>query len=371
MRRPRNWLITVGKMAMFKKLDAWINRARELCIKFFNFSNRFRPTFYWIKSTWFWVLTWLVVVFLVGGWLAIENWIWLIGEESGGAILRNLALTVLAVIGLPLALWRSRVAERQANTAEHGLLNERYQKGAEMLGSTVLTVRLGGIYALSRLASECPEKYHIQVMQLLCAFVRNPTSKDNEDVHAAMEAIGNRNQMQIAVEQQAKYRADLRNADLKNQTLYGMNLSRVSFAGADLSGAYLGKAVLSDADFFGAKLVKANLSGANLMEATLLGTNLSYVENAHLADFSGAFMMNANLAGANLAGAIFDHKTYFNGANLAGAIFHKDGILAEGLTQRHIAFAIAEPEDNPPTIDGLIDAETGEEIRWSKRPKVV
>ena len=227
------------------------------------------------------------------------------------------------------------------------------------------------IYALSRLASEDPKRCHIQVMQLLCAFVRNPTSKGSEDVHAAMEAIGNRSQMQIAVERQAKYRADLRKADLKNQTLYGMNLSRISFAGADLSGAYLGKAVLSDADFFGAKLVKANLSGANLKEATLLETNLSEIENAHLADFSGTFMMNANLVGANLAGAIFDHKTDLTGVNLAGAIFYKDGILAEGLTQRHIAFAMAKPEDNPPTIDGLIDAETGKHILWSKRPKIV
>ena len=355
---------------MFRKLGAWINRARERSKKFFNSLDRFHFTFSWIKSAWFWVLAWIVVVLSIGSWFAMENWDWLIGNESGGAIIRNLALTALAVIGLPLVLWRSRVAERQANTAEHGLLNERYQKGAEMLGSTVLTVRLGGIYALSRLASEDPERYHIQVMQLLCAFIRNPVSKGGEDVHAAMEAIGSRNQTQIAVEQQANYRANLRQADLRNQILYGMNLSEISFVGANLSGAYLNKADLSNSSFLFANLTKVELSGANLRGAALLDANLSFVENAHSADFSDANLTNANLASANLAGAIFDYKTYLNGANLAGAIFYKDGILAEGLTQKHIAFAIADPEDNPPTIDGLIDAETGEEIRWSKRPKV-
>ena len=46
-----------------------------------------------------------------------------------------------------------------------------------MLGSEVLSVRLGGIYDLERLAAEHPEQYHLhlQVMELFCAFARNPT----------------------------------------------------------------------------------------------------------------------------------------------------------------------------------------------------
>ena len=82
------------------------------------------------------------------------------------------------------AVWRSVVTERQADTtqrqfeiAQRGLLNERYQKGAEMLGSMVLSVRIGGIYALAGLAREHPEDYHTKIMRLLCAFVRNPTGE--------------------------------------------------------------------------------------------------------------------------------------------------------------------------------------------------
>ena len=43
-----------------------------------------------------------------------------------------------------------------------------------MLGNDVLSVRLGGIYALLRLAEDNPEQYHVQIMDLLCGSVRHP-----------------------------------------------------------------------------------------------------------------------------------------------------------------------------------------------------
>ena len=105
--------------------------------------------------------------------ISIMYWDWL-SIESNGSTIRNIVLVAAAMIALPLAIWRSIVAERQAKTAQRGLLNERYQKGAEMLGSGILSVRLGGIYALARLAREHPGGYHTQIMNLLCSFVRNP-----------------------------------------------------------------------------------------------------------------------------------------------------------------------------------------------------
>ena len=101
--------------------------------------------------------------------------------------------TPLINYALPLAIWRGLVADRQASasqqqaseaqrqaeTAQGVLLNERYQTGAEMLGNETLSVRLGGIYALQRLAEEYPHQYHLQVMRLFCAFVRNPTADED------------------------------------------------------------------------------------------------------------------------------------------------------------------------------------------------
>ena len=79
-------------------------------------------------------------------------------------------------------------------------LTNSMSKGQRCLAATFLSVRLGGIYALRRLAEEHPGQYHIQSMELLCAFVRNP-KEDNgvhiqkglrEDVQAVIAVIGRR-----------------------------------------------------------------------------------------------------------------------------------------------------------------------------------
>ena len=137
-----------------------------------------------VRSTGFWITVWVVLVVAAVSVISVLYWDWLSIRESNGSTIRNIVLAAAAVIALPPAIWRSKVAERQAataqrqsETAERGLLNERYQKGAEMLGGDVLAVRLGGIYALARLAREHSGDYHLEIMDLLCAFVRNPTGE--------------------------------------------------------------------------------------------------------------------------------------------------------------------------------------------------
>ena len=136
---------------------------------------------------------WVAVVILVTCWrcwlaivLSWVFWDWLRDGESGSTTIRNIGLLIGAAIAMVLAVWRSRVAGRQAATAERGLLNDRFQKGAEMLGSDVLAVRIGGIYGLRHLAREHPQQYHVQVMRLFCSFVRNtsPSVNLNEDGRA-------------------------------------------------------------------------------------------------------------------------------------------------------------------------------------------
>ena len=164
----------------------------------------------------FWVTSSVLVVLAVTVWLSIEYWDWLRPKAD---TIRVIALVAGGVIAAMLALWRSLIAERQANAAQGqlkiaqlSLLNERYQKGAEMLGSGILAVRLGGIYALRRLAEEHPQEYHIQIMSLFCAFVRHPTNPEPHiesepplDIEAAMEAISLRDKSTIELENCAKF----------------------------------------------------------------------------------------------------------------------------------------------------------------------
>ncbi|MDE0127678.1 MAG: pentapeptide repeat-containing protein [Bryobacterales bacterium] len=172
----------------------------------------------------------IVVILIFWDWLAFEPF----GMESRSATLRNIVLAIAGPIAIVIATWRNVISNRS-------LLNERSQKGAEMLGSEVLSVRLGGIYALQRLARDVPEEYHVQIMRLLCAFVRYPTevesrtsdSKDiylgkrrcREDVQEAMRVIGGRSEANIVLEKQAGFYLNLNGADLVRADLTSLNLT--------------------------------------------------------------------------------------------------------------------------------------------------
>ena len=127
------------------------------------FWNKIKAVTLWCSkfagSPWFKIAAWITFVMTVTVKFSYDHWCWLSDGESGSTTVRNLGLMVAALIGLPIAIWRSLVAERQAETAQRRLLNERYQKSAEMLGSEVPSVRLGGIYDLTRLAREQPGDY--------------------------------------------------------------------------------------------------------------------------------------------------------------------------------------------------------------------
>ena len=242
-------------------------------------------------------------------------WDWLVmgptGRESGSTTLRNLGLLFGGFVAIGLGCWRSLVASRQANTSQRRLLNERYQKGAEMLGSETLSARLGGVYSLQSLAADAPKHYHVQVTRLFCAFVRETAkgshSDDNgghtdiqrqrniricinalmtpEDIQAAMMAIGGRTDVNIRLERKEKFQPDLSGAqlsgvDLSNANLSGVNLSYVVFAPPDLIPLNMSvretiKSPRTDADLSGADLRGSNLFEANLTDANLTGADLS------------------------------------------------------------------------------------------------
>ena len=225
------------------------------------------------------------IVVWTGG--VLTPWPWVLAHHEA---LRNLALVAAGVLALPVAFWRAWVAARQAATAQRSLRNERDQKAAEMLGSTLLSVRLGGIYALQTLAAEHPPHYHLGVMRQFCAFVRgpqNPTLTDasppagtaprpipkmpdsgarpdnharrgaaagdaasepvREDVRAVMDAIAARSDAGIKVEQQGKrFRLDLSGANLREwqfsraKPLRGRPLRGRPLRGQTLRGQTLG-----------------------------------------------------------------------------------------------------------------------------------
>ena len=334
-----------------------------------------------VKWDGFWWLVVMVGVLIISGCLSWRWWDDLRGkEDSLSTTIRNVGLVVAGIEALLLAAWRSTVAGRQAHTAQQDLLNERYQKGAEMMDSNALSVRLGGIYVLRRLAESRPEQYHIQVMELLCAFARNPTQniseshdaevpddpclnyepsstapKVREDIQAVVTAIGRRGKTGIALEKVTEhFLLDLRGVDLRQASLRDMDFSKSDLRGADLRGACLTKATLvgtdlADADLRGACLTQANLTEAvapranlrraKLHRAELTRTRLpsaclSYAElpgvTARCANLTGATLWMVDLSKADLSavdltqtnlGGVNLSDTGLRGANLSGANF--------------------------------------------------
>ena len=311
-------------------------------------------------------------------------------------------ILVGGVIALTVAFWRGYAADRQTQTAQQGLLNERYQKGAEMLGSDVPAVRLAGIYALGRLASDHPEQYYLQIMQLLCAFVRHPTCFDapdageddpvREDVRETVAWIGSHRNHTI--EKDSNYKPDLTDAYLRKASLEGADLSCARMADVDLQDAWLYQANLSETHLWNAKLGKAtlleaNLSAADLLQARLSRANLGkaclFDANLSGADLSGdaspsdsrtmlqyANLTKANLTGANLTRALC-YGTKFDNAkllmtNLSGADLRSDArTKVTGLTQEQVNHACWDHAQEPEFTD-TVDGNTGKAIVPPTRP---
>ena len=188
--------------------------------------------------------------------------------------------------------------------AEEGHLTERFTQAMGQLGDTEMAIRLGGIYALERIAKDS-EKDHGPIMAVLTAYVREKAPRQDEeppkaaarpatDIQAILTVIGRR---ETTGKNKSNDRLDLRQtqlvgANLYNADLVGAELYNANLAWAFLSEARLGWAILTGAILVGAELYNADLYNANLDGAILTGANL---DNADL--------YNANLDGANLDGA--------------------------------------------------------------------
>ncbi|MXZ46490.1 MAG: pentapeptide repeat-containing protein [Chloroflexi bacterium] len=343
--------------------------------------------------------------------------------EDRSAVIRNVGLVIGGMFALWVAVWRSRVADRQAkaaqreaDTGQQRLRGDRLQQGAAMLASELLPVRLAGIHALQRLAEDHPDEYHIQIMRLLCAFVRQPIADDvheasvgeedkppsaffnhrlREDVQAAIEAVSACHERHYIVASDAGFNLDLRGADLRSAKLERLNSvpgklgnlgnsplreqlgrrlwllatwptegERGAFLlGADLTESLLDNAQLDRSSLSNARLIEAQLTFASLRDADLTAAKLS-----------GANLALARLGGASLAGATLDGADLTNAsladADLSGATFFADGLFkvpAKGLTQAQLDQARADP-DKPPRLDRVVDAETGAPLVWRGKP---
>ena len=65
-------------------------------------------------------------------------------------------------------------ANAQADIAQQGHITERISRAVEQLGHNRVAVRIGGIYALKRIAEDSAERDHLAIMDVLTNFIRHP-----------------------------------------------------------------------------------------------------------------------------------------------------------------------------------------------------
>lgn len=264
----------------------------------------------------------------------------LLANDARSAVLQGFA-GLLVVVGVTATWW-------QVHVSRESQITERFTRAVNQLGSQNADVRIGGIYALERIAkNSAADRNAIQF--LLGAFVRNhaawpvgapdgpqhPTATvDNHlpwmrvrgaDIQAAMGVLARR---VPARDEQVIYlsRVDLRSLALRDARLTGAKFRYANLARAVLEGAQLDRADLTSADLRQAFLERACLTGANLSHAYLQGANLR-----------GADLRHADLRDANLSDAILD-GTVLTGTQANMSTIWPPGIDAE----RHRELGIIE-----------------------------
>jgi uncharacterized protein YjbI with pentapeptide repeats len=237
-------------------------------------------------------------------------------QAENGA--RTTLALILAAGGLLLGLgiaWRRFEISRETRT------HERFARAVDQLaseradGTPRTEARLGGIYALERLAVDSEREYW-PVMEVLTAYVRENAAwtraergtqpsalRLGADIQAILAVLGRRSPFPGKV---GRRLLDLRGTDLRGANLAGSRLEGLSLNGAHLEQADATRATMAhsnlrDANLAGASLTEVDLEGASLSRANLEGARLNGA-NLRGADLSGANLRSADLWEANLKG---------------------------------------------------------------------
>jgi hypothetical protein len=228
------------------------------------------------------------------------------------------------IVGLA-GFWANvRNTNKLAGLTEQGQLTDRYSKAIEQLGSDKLDVRVGGIYALERVARDSPRD-HLTVMEVLAAFIREHSLEQWTQAleGAALEGVA----LQVdATRPDVQAAATVIGRRTIRYDSQPINLSSAHLPRADLTGAKLADADLAGADLTGAKLPGAWLIGANFSGAILIGTNLSQ-----------AFLTGADFTRADLSHALWPESAKVprhwqrdnDTGRLKGSESNSDGLAAE------------------------------------------
>ena len=317
-------------------------------------------------------------------------------------------ITPIASLGVVVAaLLQVSSTNKQVVALQHQTMISHFAASTELLGSKEISVRIGAIQALGYLAEVQPELFHLRVMRLLCAFIREPVPmtpvprKLRADVQTALDMVIYRSKNGQRLEEQYRRRytdrrrggveplappiIDLSGSDLQWGKLYRAELNNAILDRADLSYASGNGAVFSEASFVGTVAHKATFITANFDSADMLGgdwsgsvlQNSSFMQTKMPSRLVEAHLERSNLS-QSVLGAVNLSDAWIEKADLSGAKFgiatrittdtrtgaRSSTKLFPIITQAALDTAIADAGSPPMLPVGMTDATTGHTLVW-------
>jgi hypothetical protein len=243
-------------------------------------------------------------------------------DEERGRIRTALLALLVGVVAVPGAIF----AGLTFRLSRQGQDIDRFTRAIGQLGAITIDVRLGGIYALERLASESAT-YRGPILDVLAGYIRE---------HAGLKGHGASNSGPLA-QQFGEFASDVLRHTLSSPTdptgdaavdvraavvvlarrdtteetePPRFDFSKTNLRGVRAEGIHLQGCLLTDAH-----LENARLEGAQLQRAVLVG---AYLKGAR---FAGADFAGASLSHAHLEGAFLDKAEGLDKATLDGATY--------------------------------------------------
>ncbi|BAL88845.1 hypothetical protein AMIS_36250 [Actinoplanes missouriensis 431] len=292
-----------------------------------------------------------------------------------------------AVAALLLSFRRQLLAERahelavkaQAHTetdATERRVTELYTKAVEQLGSADAAVRLGGLYALERVAQNNPDQRQT-IVNVLCAYLRMPYAlpaaaqpasigpvADLPLPHRAPPASRDPHQeLQVRLTAQRILASHLTPRSgitpkqagamtpAADQTFWpgiDLNLTGAHLVGWQMNNSHVGQVSFAGVTFTGdVEFAETTFSGPARFDRAVFTSDAIFHESVfagdmsfHTANFSGALFGGATFAGA----ALFDQATFsgdavFSEATFAGGLGFSAATCVGGTVFRGATFA--------------------------------
>lgn len=157
-----------------------------------------------------------------------------------------------------------------------GHITDRYAKAIEQLGNANADVRIGGIYALERLArySQIDRE---TIIEVLATFIREHTrtgprtpdvAKVEADVQAALSVLARRPNVEAETQRLDFYHSGLNDADFRSGDFRDAMFDYSCLNSASFAGAKLDRADLSFCRAKGAAFTTSSARGAHFVNAT-------------------------------------------------------------------------------------------------------